>query len=214
MYRVIAGRSFQQLITKEAEGLLGLTHNSLRRVVSSLVKERWNEVSLQLEGQSGKEDPPSLNNNAVDEQISILNIRANKESLRDIAKGTKEAETKASIAQQTAQTTRFLHQNISTLIESSILPSEPILSNSLLSNSLLSDSLISNLPTPSTLVSQLRQKLKQYTNTKDPPLLMVEALQTVIQILMYNGGIQSNLITERLQGSKPQQADIQCRAPF
>lgn len=103
MYRVIANRSFQQLITKEVEGLLGLTYNSLRRVVSNLVKECQNEVSLQLEGQSGEEDPPSLYNDIVDKQISILNIKANKESLLDVAKGTKEAETKASITQQIAQ---------------------------------------------------------------------------------------------------------------
>lgn len=45
-------------------------------------------------------------------------------------------------------------------------------------------------------------------------LLAAAALQIVIQKLTYDGGIRSNLITELLQESKPQQVDIQNEVPF
>lgn len=79
-----------------------MTYNSLGQVVAGLIRERRNKILLQLEGRSSEEDPPTSFDDAINEWISIVNARANKESLRDVAKGTKELETEASIVWRTA----------------------------------------------------------------------------------------------------------------
>lgn len=193
IYSVIADRSFQRLITKEAENLLGISYNSLRRVVTSLIRERQTEVLLQPDRRSSEEDPLSSYNNAVDQWINIVNIRANKESIRDAAKGTKEAETEASIVQRTTQTTRFLHRNITNSIESLIQHSK-----SILSNSNYSDSHISESPTLLTPASQLGRKQKQ--RTEDLPLPSYkDAILKIAQSIVRSAKLSANAdATKRL----------------
>ncbi|OAF61104.1 hypothetical protein VC83_02700 [Pseudogymnoascus destructans] len=53
LYGHMADRAFWRLVTREFESIQSTTHNSLGRLVSTLVRERQEELSTRLEGESG-----------------------------------------------------------------------------------------------------------------------------------------------------------------
>ena len=121
----MADRAFWRLVTREFESLQNTRHSSLARVVTGLVRERRQELSAKPEGESGEEDPPTSYTLAIDAWIEVVTAREEQRAARDAAKGTKEAETEASLAWRRAQTTRFSERRTSSSTSTAPIPTSP-----------------------------------------------------------------------------------------
>jgi hypothetical protein len=103
-YGHVADKAFWKEVTRRFKELTGISHKTLGRVVGGLVKAR----KAFLEAlESGEQDSPSSYTDALDEWTSIVQARKDRKARLDEAKGTKEAETRASEEWRRRQTTRL-----------------------------------------------------------------------------------------------------------
>lgn len=104
LYGHISDKAFWKHVAGRLEAQTGKTHKSLARMVGAIVKERCQFLEA-LE--SGEQDDHSSMAQAIDDWIKILDNRKLVLGAKSAAKGTKDAETAASIAWRTASLAKW-----------------------------------------------------------------------------------------------------------